>query len=1084
MASNTGSPGSSSPWRALFEEVRRAVGSQRDELGVVGSINWLRAQMERRGANPNVVRNIIYRDKGRLPDKRTLFEILDELWRNAGNPPLRSPELEAALAPGNGNDHEVLQLLGREKRRAYRSFVQGVRSGGAPRLIVTGRPGAGKTLLVDFIQQALELDPPAADRIIRVEFSGTDLATALAHLAMTLGAPRELIESRLVKIGTSSAFAVQADAQAEVARALLDAARCFDGSQVLMLHVAQSIGGQDSLGLAPLRLNTPEVPRVSAAEWLWVSLFEPLARLPRTALLVSMADLPARALQHAVGFDPPFRLTPPTMNEARRFVRARLPGGSPAQHEDIVQRAGKSFEELRTLTLLAELREAGASDGPALTERAMAQLAQLVATASDARLRSFLGVVATLSLPELPAFDGDILRALLGPEATLTNLEEAFLDPVPGRDAYRCFSRQVARGLSERLLGASPERYRELHRAAAAAYAAGAALAPAGEVATRYLSHLFEARDWSTLAEWMACHGTQQSLVRRIWQAATQELAEGAALEPLARQVASHYVALGSFNHRDARDAFSVLASSADLDTRVWTALQRAEGLTLRGHYDQAEAMLATLPPADSPILAAESALARAAIARWRGRSSEATRLVREDVALALGRADDGYETTALRARAALWEGVIAKDRGDLRGALGAFERVTPYDDLLHARVAFQRGDVFMRLGHFARALGALDVAVERARRSDALLGEQTRYLSRRGTVHRRRGDLDRAEADFAEARRVLVSGLEHPSRAGDLEEGEHSFWLARVDDEAGLNLLAQRRFDEAILTFERNIGRFARFAAAQGIDDTYRVLRSTLRLALAYGCRGARQPFRRPFSLDPALQGSDPDLRHARALLQHVVERIERAGAERLATLHRDALLAASLFTADRHAALDLSDRALDISGYPYQRAQTHAHAAFAALRFGEAERADHHVAAASEALRETLDDAPEEEGGDLEMAAWLVGLAAMVALARGDGRTAGSHIAAGLLRSELEPHWEILVHHFGDAAERAGLVEDVLASELAALLELRRSTVFHPLRFADLLVARLHHLPASVMTAAVVTLAAATEPAAVGAG
>ena len=99
-----------SPWRPIFEDVRRSVGSQRDDHGVLGSINWLRHQMEARGANPNVVRNIIYRDKGKLPDKRALYAILDDLWRSRGKAPLRAPELEALLSPGSGQDQEVLQL--------------------------------------------------------------------------------------------------------------------------------------------------------------------------------------------------------------------------------------------------------------------------------------------------------------------------------------------------------------------------------------------------------------------------------------------------------------------------------------------------------------------------------------------------------------------------------------------------------------------------------------------------------------------------------------------------------------------------------------------------------------------------------------------------------------------------------------------------------------------------------------------------------------------------------------------------------------------------------------------------------------
>jgi hypothetical protein len=87
-----------SPWRRIFEDVRTALNNRRDASGIIGSINWLRKQMELRGANPNVVRNIIYRDKGKLADKRVLFALLSELWASTGQGPLHAPELELLLA--------------------------------------------------------------------------------------------------------------------------------------------------------------------------------------------------------------------------------------------------------------------------------------------------------------------------------------------------------------------------------------------------------------------------------------------------------------------------------------------------------------------------------------------------------------------------------------------------------------------------------------------------------------------------------------------------------------------------------------------------------------------------------------------------------------------------------------------------------------------------------------------------------------------------------------------------------------------------------------------------------------------------
>ena len=1058
-APRSASGDASSPWRRIFEDVRESVANARDEHGVLGSINWLRHQMEVRGANPNVVRNIIYRDKGKLPDKRVLFEILDELWQKRGHGPLRSPELEVLLAPGSGNDQEVLQLLGREKRRAYRTFVQGVRSGGAPRFVIVGKPGSGKTLLSDYIQQALELSPPAADRLVRLEFSGTDLATALARLGARLGAPSEVLQAKLVRVGASSAFAVQADAQADVARTIVDAARSFAGRQVLLLHVSQSLGGQESLGLSPLRLNTPDVPRVSAAEWLWASLVEPLSKLPGTALLVSMTDLPLRAQQRLGDFEGPIRLTPPTAGEARRFVRARLPNATPTQHEEIVQRAGRSFEELRTLTLLAEIRDPDAEGGPADATKSMTQLSHLLDASGDDRLRGFLAALAVLSLPEFASFPRAALAELRsGPHRELSSLEGAFLDTVPGRSGdVRCFSRQLARALRERLQVGQPARYRELNRHAAAAYHEAAETEPQGETATRYLAHLFEARDWEGLASWMHEHPTQQALVRRIWLAATQELVDGPRLERLAVQVAAHYVKLGTFQHPDVRDAFAVLAASNDVDARAWTVLKRTEGLILRGHYEQAAELLGTLPETADPVLRAEAALARSSIERWRGDLERAGRYVQEQAREALADAAPSAAADAVRAKIGLWSGLIAKDLGDLDAALAAFDAIPRADDLDAARVAFQRGDVFMKLGRFDRALAAMDAAVALARGSEALVAEQTRYLARRGTVHRRLGDLDRAFADFDEARRVLLAARPDEGRRRDAaEEADRDFWLARVDDEAGLASLAAGRYDEAMLAFAADLERFRRYAESQGVDATYRVLRSRLRLALAYGCRAVGQPFRRPFAISVALGGTGPDLRHARELIAGVLAHIDSApDGKRLGTLTRDTLLAANLFAADGATAVATAERALDASRYPYQRAQAHAHAAGGALRSDDPSLAERHLAQARAAQREAAIGVGPEERGDLELDAWIYARDAFAAIHRGDVAEAAARVSAGLRRPELVRYHTALLQQYGDAVEERDLDGDAAARLLATRVPIELQEGLGALRLADALVA-----------------------------
>ena len=1016
-----GTPGNpQSPWRRIFEDVRRSVGNTRDSNGVQGSINWLRKQMELHGANPNVVRNIIYRDKGKLKDKRVLFDILNRLWVDRGNPPLQAPELEVLLSPGSSAEQEILQLLGREKRRAYRTFVSGVRGNDHPKLLVTGRPGSGKTLLTDYIQQALELEPRIPQRIVRLEFSGLDLADSLTRLGSALEVAPELMEAKLVRIATSSAFAVQADAQADVARSILDALRNSREPLVLLLHVSQSIRGLDSLGMAPLRLNTPDVPRVSATEWLWETLFEPISKLADVSILVSMSDVPARTLQRLGNFDGPIRLSPPTTSEARRFVKARLPHLSSSQQESVVQRAGRSFEELRTLTLLAEIREPGAeqSDDQGATARHIEQLSQLVQTSGDARLRDFLGALAVLSLPEFPTFHSEVLAALRQDSwMHPNNLEQAFVDTVPGRDGYqRCFSRQLARSLRAHLSEFDPGLYHGLNRRAAEFYRQVAVADSKGEEAARYLHHLFEARDWDALDAWLSRFSIQQSLVRRVWQAAQEELGSGPTFERIAFQVASHYVKLGSYEHPDAHGSFDALAASERTDMRAWTRLKRAEGAVLRGSFDQAESLVQDWPHTDDPLLDAEAALVQASIARWRSQLETAAKRVDDKARPLLERIDShGAAGRLVHAKVAVWAGLIAKDRGDLEGALSEFQSLNSEDDLIEARLAFQTGDVLMKLGRFDQALKELNLAVKLSHRSEALVQEQTRYLARRGTLYRRRGDLLSAEHDFDAARAILLGN------GGSEPELESAFWLAKVDDERGLNLLAHGRHQEAAFLFKRNLDVFHRYGAAFGVNADYRVLRTTLHLAIAYACRGLALPYRIPEAAAAVEATHSADLEHAQRLFRQVLDTIDgRPDRRHYEHLMRSSLLAASLFARQAVEAEDHARRAFEGARYPYLAAESLAHLATAQLRQGDAAATLSSAGDAAQALGKAQHSADPQEQGDRGLEAWLYSLRLTAHLLEGDGPTAAAHLSEALKRPDLASHHETLLRVFGEAVER----------------------------------------------------------------
>lgn len=1005
-----------SPWRAIFEAVRDAVGSRRDEHGVLGSINWLRRQMEARGANPNVVRNIIYRDKGKLSDKRVLFEILRELWATASDEPLRAPEIEVLLSPHASAEQEVLQLLGREKRRAFRSFVRAVREGEHPKLLVTGRPGSGKTMLTDYIQQALQVPPAAEARIVRMEFGGGDLGTTLGRLGEALDVPREAMEARLAKIGTGGAFAVQADAQADVARAVLDALRADLPPVVLLLHVSQALAQQQTLGSVPLRLNTPDVPRVGAPEWLWATLLEPLSRLPGSSVLASMTDLPARALQRPGAFGAPVKLTPPTAGEARRFVKARLPHLPAGQQEEIVQRAGRSFEELRTLTLLAEIRAPLPEDDASAAS--IARLGDLVVGGGDPRLRDFLAALATVSLPEFPTFRLADLTALRPDEqGPPSELERAFVDPVPGDEGeVRCFSRRLVRALRERLAHDEPERHRRLHAAAAQRLLPEASAAPGGEAAARHVHHLYEARDWEALIAWMRQHGIPQSLVRRAWQSAREELEGPApdAFERLAEQVAGHYVKLGSYRHPDALDAFELLTASAGDRRRAWAVLKQAEGAVLRGHHDEARDRLEHWPGSDDPLLAAEAALVRASIVRWTGELSEAARIVEQEARPLIGTLD--FEDAAQRlgrAKVAVWAGLIHKDRGDLEAAAREFASVESGDDLIRARLAFQSGDVLMSLGRFGAAAQRFDDAVRLSHRSGALGSERTRYLARRATLLLRRGELSAAEADIAAAHAIL-------SEAEGDDEIELGFWRARVDDEGGLLLMARGRHEDAISLMATTVERYRAYGDAHGVDAAYRIDRATLRLGVAYAARGLGIAWLPPYPHVPDAPVPDPDRRHALALLGRVASRVPPGQEEAQApdALVRRALLVASLLDAPQ-TAVKLTDRAARLAHFPYLRADVAAHRAAVLLRGG-------HVIPAREALEHAWSDlrSVPDPVGDPGIRAWLHALTVRTHVADDDATAAGE--ALGRLLSDALPDAMRTgaLRAFGEALEAHGRV------------------------------------------------------------
>ncbi len=1055
-----------SPWRAVFEETAKAAQGRRDEVATIGSINWLRHAMERRGANPNVVRNIIYRDKGRLHDKRELYLILEDLRSQLGLPGVQDEELVQLGTPYAAAELEVDQVLGREQKRVYRALVGGIRAGKHPKLLVTGRAGSGKTMLADYVQQALELGDQPGLRVHRAHFPSADLDEAFVRLAQELGMPSGLMESRLVRIGTAGPFAVQADAQADVVRLVMDHLRSLEGPKVLLLHLSHGLGSPGRLGSQPLRLNTPDVPRVSAAEWLWATLLEPLTRLAETSIYVSAVEVPPVAHDHAVAYEGPLRLAAPTTAEAKRFVASHGPELPETVQEEIVARAARSYEELRTLTLLT-LARVHAPEGGSGTDPALEQLSALVEPGVEQRVRAFLAALTVLSSGEQHELGGsdiaEVARALVPGDRrkALSQFELSFLDPLPSRPGtYRSFSRRLVRLVEDRLGRSDPQLLRAAHAAAAASVAEGAAADPTSRTAQRHLHHLLEARRWDDLLAWCETRPAPYTLLTGMWEAAQLEL-EGEPLAAVALAFARQMMRLGAFEHVETVRACELLARSSDPLRRGWTSLMRAQAEIAAGRFERAEVLLAASEDGgDDPVLAAERDLTAASVMRWRGELERAAQVVAD---VASRDASDfapagSLARRALRTSSAVWAGLIAKDGGDLAGSLTQLWAEDTGGDLMGARLAFQRGDVALRLGLFDTARRELDHGLEAAATYSGLPQERARFAARRATLARVTGDLQDADHWFDVARALTEEG---PGDRLDV-----AFALARVEDEAAYSALAAGAHESAIVAVTTAIATFKEYQQRRDVDASFRIARAEVHLATAYAFRGLNVPFQRPLPLIAAAPPG-PDLSHALGSLTEAIRSVtdprrrQPAGASAVRGLVREARLMAAYITQDPAEALRLAEEAEAAARYDYQRSDAAAAKALALVRAGRNADALAAVRAGEEALARStqvlaraIGGAPEESG-DLGLHTQHVVLRAVAHLRAGDQSEAAEALTLALSDERLAPFSEGVLRAFGEAAELEADQSWKRHRKLRAVLGIGGTGPSTPARLPDALVA-----------------------------
>lgn len=943
-------------WKAALAEIRAALppgagGVQR------GSLRWLEAELRARGGNPAALRNIVYRDVGTAADKRLLAGLLGELAQEAGlSLDLLTPAQEPAPLPPE------LELLGRSKKRVYKQFLAGVRAGRSPRLVVAGRAGAGKTVLLDHLAAALQ---QAGVPVERLNLSG-DL------LALAGGAGLR-----------DRSFASLAARQLDVVRALLPPDRLPVGS-ALLVRVTENL----HFGNDPPRL--PGGVPTTAAAW--------AAEVLRRHIPPGVSVL--FALEDTAGWPPDAgeitELQPPTLTEARAYLMSRL--GVPRPVADSLAR-----ETGRNLDRLALLAGAGGNAARLLSDPDVRRLA----CAAAALLPPPAGARDAVAPPgNAPVLAARALALALGGEVTALPLHarsllEAVTGPAGESASGEGASGEGASGQSstgqgeagEGVLGWRPRPLLWLAlpllpeaevQAATRRFAEATRGDLAPEVVPYRLAALVALGEWSLLERHVRARPDDArhlpALWRRIRAGATSPEREG-----LARAVVTHHASRGEYHAPAARDALFVLLE-AEGAAHAWARVKLAESSLDAGEFGTAQTQLEkaqlgelTGGRTDDWSLAAQSdgLLVQAALARWRGDIEEATRAVNDP------------RTAQSGPRARLWRGLVAKDAGRWAEALDHLGAVPDSSPLLSARARYQEGDLRLRLGQPAAAYAALSDAARRLKVAGANPEERARVLGRAATAQRRLGHAANALRLFGQALELLPA---------DRPRSVDAVLRARLLSEQVPVLLALGRPDEA-LTQAAQALTLLRGEGGRRAEVTYRVRRTQYRVALAYLTRGRGVPYLQPFG---GPEHDAPDLMYARTLLGDLLQ-VPAGQSDREQLLVFDMHLARALAQPDPRQALEDLGRALDMTDHPYAEAQVRALRAEAFVRAGDPAPALGELGRAHALLRRVRLGLPGAQEADPALSAQLLAVEVQVQLAEAP-RQAGETLL-GLRQALTDP-------------------------------------------------------------------------------
>ncbi|NJK44696.1 MAG: tetratricopeptide repeat protein, partial [Pleurocapsa sp. SU_196_0] len=498
-------------------------------------------------------------------------------------------------------------------------------------------------------------------------------------------------------------------------------------------------------------------------------------------------------------------------------MRSKLPDVSAAKLEEIVQRSERNYDALGVLTLL---------------EGVGGQVHRI----PNGALRDFLNAVWVLG-GQGEVLELTLLKALLGrPEKqNFSGLEWAFLESI-GPQSVRPTNTKLMLDL---LHPFTPTELQPLQARAAQL------LHETGETA-RALIHAVHAQAW-TLVQELVPQATHTTL-ERVWRMLAQrtDVPEDV-VERVAWVVVDHFSTLGHYGQVVVQEAMGVLSQSRTQGLRSWTAIKTIEGFIDQACYAKAKAALEVLALEEvelDSVTRVEWVLSKAAIERWIGHAERAQHLI-QTAQSACQALPQGH---TLHSKVQLWHGLIAKDVGQWDVAFKALEQVArtaPAISAFQARAQYQLGDALMRFGQLSAAKTRLESAIHVFEQSAAPVEEQTRALTRHGTVLRKLGLYAEAKASFERA-------LERPTDA---------FTHARAQSEAVLLHAATGDFETAFALGAHAAQVFSQASRIREAEALYRLARVQYRLAVTYLARGLGRTHQHPWR---GAEDDHPDLQHA----------------------------------------------------------------------------------------------------------------------------------------------------------------------------------------------------------------------------